>query len=360
VLLLAERGSLALTDPISRFLPDYPRGDEIVLAHLLGHSSGIPDHHDFPGFEERTADGIALDDLVAWQSEFPLEFDPGTQSRYGNSGYAVLARVVEVVAEASFPTFLRENLLAPLGMQATEEVGPDEEHDGYAGGHARGYVFGPLPTRRIGVPRRDYSFAIGSGSLRATADDLLAWLCAVDAKRPVDVGRTPWPYGWGKHSYGAFQALEQTGAHAGFTAAMTVVPEADVYVVHLSNVQAGLPFQRVHRDVASLLLGLDVEPPPPIDPAPFDPREGARLAGYYDAGLEWTPILSADARGLWWSWTETQAPQYLEPIAPGRFLLVVDGCELVFLPVVEGKEPRFELREPWRPDGPFATYVRRS
>lgn len=356
VLLLADRDSLSLMDPLSKFLPDYPRADEIVLAHLLGHSSGIPDHHDLPGFEERTANGIALEELVAWQSEFPLEFGPGTQSRYGNSGYAVLARVIEIVSEESFPAFLRENLFAPLGMQSTEEVGADEEH----AGHARGYLFGPPPSRRIAVPRRDYSFAMGSGSLRATADDLLQWLRAVDAEHPVDVDREPWPYGWGKHAYGALEALEQTGAHAGFTATMTVVPEADVYVVHLSNVQAGLPFQRVHRDVASLLLGLDVEPPPPIDPFPFDAREGARLAGFYDAGLEWTPILSSDARGLWWSWTETQEPQYLEPIGPGRFLLVVDGCELRFQPVTDGIEPRFELREPWKPDGPFATYVRRS
>ena len=131
----------------------------------------------------------ALDELVAWQSEFPLEFDPGTQSRYGNSGYAVLARVVEVAAQVSFPTFLRESLLAPVGMPATEEVGADEERRG----NARGYLFGPPPTHRIALPRRDYSFAIGSGSLRATADDLLAWLRAVDAKWPVDVGRTPWP-----------------------------------------------------------------------------------------------------------------------------------------------------------------------
>lgn len=351
VLLLESTGDLALSDPLTRFLPGYPRGDEIRIEHLLGHSSGIPDHHGLPGFEERTKNGLSLEELVRWQSTFPLEYDPGTDDRYVNSGYAVLARVVEVVSGQTFPTFVRENLLEPLGMNATGEV--DASYRG-----ARGTVPGPPPAGRRPVPDRDWSYSMGSGSMASTADDLLRWLRAVEAKTLVDVQRTRWPYGWGKERYGRFESLEQTGMHSGFTATISVVPEARLHVVHLSSLQAGLPFQRVHRDLVRILLGEAVEPPPPLVRVSFDPEAGARLAGTYRGEGEWHPRLVADAEGLWWRWRPDDAPRYLAPVGPDRFLLVEDGCTLVFTASEGEAAPRFELHQPWQPEGPHPTFVR--
>jgi hypothetical protein len=128
-----------------------------------------------------------------------------------------LALVVERVSGAPLPDFVRTNLLEPLGMGVTGEIGSP-----YPG--ARGHLFGPPPTQRLATPPRDYRYAMGSGSMSSTADDLLRWLRAVDEKTLVDDQRTPWPYGWGKRSYGRFQALEQTGMHASFAATISVVP----------------------------------------------------------------------------------------------------------------------------------------
>ncbi len=355
LLLLEDSGALALADPVASVLPDYPRGAEISFEQLLSHASGIPDHHGLPGFEQRTAQGIGLEELVQWQSEFPLEFEPGSTSVYGNSGYALLAHVVEVVSGQDFPDFVRANLLEPLGMSATGEVGT-------AGPVARGYVFAPTASGRARVPARDYSYALGSGSMQGTVDDLLAWLRAVDAQTLVDVQRTAWPYGWGRSRAGKYAVLDQTGAHAGFTATLSVVPEADVYVVHLSNLGAGLPFQRVHRDVLRILLGEEVDTPAALESFGWDPGAGARLAGLYagDGAAEGDVpvVIEASAQGLGFAWTPDADLQHLVPVAANRFYLPADGCELRFRSPSESGALSFELHAPWSPGGPHRAYTR--
>jgi CubicO group peptidase (beta-lactamase class C family) len=108
ILMLQERGKLHIHDPICTYLsPCPPSWQQITIYHLLTHSSGIPNHSDPSGIN-----------LVQLEKE-PLDFKPGTQFNYSNSGYVVLALIIEKVSGEAYGTFLQQNIFAPLQMTHT-------------------------------------------------------------------------------------------------------------------------------------------------------------------------------------------------------------------------------------------------
>src|SRR5688500_4075932 len=134
VLLLAERGKLSLEDPLPRFFPVFSRAAHgVKVRHLLGHTSGLLDYEDLipPGTTVPLKDKDVLD-LVGKQDR--LYFAPGSQFRYSNTGYALLALIVEKVSGRSFAQFLEENIFNPLGIG---------RHRGLRGGYLQGGAPGP-------------------------------------------------------------------------------------------------------------------------------------------------------------------------------------------------------------------------
>ena len=118
-MLLQKQGFLSFDDPLSKFLPDFPNGDRIKISHLLTHSAGIAEFYALPEYEELKAKSMTLSDWIALLKTKPLDFGPGRQSSYSNSGYALLAFIIEKVSGKSYEVFLRERILAPLKMENT-------------------------------------------------------------------------------------------------------------------------------------------------------------------------------------------------------------------------------------------------
>jgi len=119
VVLLERQGLLHFDDPLSKYIPDFPRGGEIRISQLLGHSSGIPDFYSLPEYEEMKTRHVAITDLIVLLKTKPLDFAPGSSSSYSNSGYALLAYIVEKVSGRSYQDFLRERIFAPLHLDHT-------------------------------------------------------------------------------------------------------------------------------------------------------------------------------------------------------------------------------------------------
>ncbi len=355
IMMLAEAEELSLSDPVRRFLPDYPRGDEITLQHLLAHSAGIPDHHGLEGFASKTRDGISLEQLVTWQSTYPLEFEPGSDHRYTNSGYALLARIVEIVSGEPFDAFLEEQIFTPLRMHSTGHVSLDTPIEK----RARGYLAGPPPAGVRNTEERNWDYARGSGALYSSAADLLRWSRALAAKTLFDVSTTPWPYGWGTESYGSRRSLEQTGMHTGFIATLSLLVEEDLHVVHLQNLQLGQPFQRIHRDLVRLVLERPYETPAAHPLHRPERATLATLAGTFQ-GERLAVTLETLGPDLYWRWPASPQTDYLRPLAPGRFLLSGDGTELHFDLTHKPTPASFTLRLPWNPDGPHPRYRRQN
>jgi CubicO group peptidase (beta-lactamase class C family) len=170
ILLLAQDKKVELDRSITSYVPDAPQAwKPVTLHHLLTHTSGIPDFLGFPDFQSKKTLPSAPSETILRFRDRPLEFSPGTEGRYSNSGYVLLANVVEDVSGETFPGFLLKRVLEPLGLHDT---GIDT-HRAILSHRARGY------TRfRQGLGNADYidmSIATGGGSLYSTVGDLRRW-----------------------------------------------------------------------------------------------------------------------------------------------------------------------------------------
>ena len=98
ILLLAEQGKLSVDDQLSKYIPDYPKGDSITIHMLLNHTSGIKNYTDLPEFWPKAILPLSTDSMIALFKNKPLDFAPGTKWNYSNSGYFLLGVIVEKVS----------------------------------------------------------------------------------------------------------------------------------------------------------------------------------------------------------------------------------------------------------------------
>ncbi|QQS41545.1 MAG: serine hydrolase [Acidobacteriota bacterium] len=158
-----EAGKIKLDDKLSKYVPDFPRGDEITVEMLSRHTSGLPHRVTTPS-EEAEPSSPAM--MVERAKKAKLEFDPGTGNLYSSTGYAVLARVLEIALGKSFPEFLEEHVFRPAGL----EDSMDFRSGAVIERRAEDYLLeGDHWTT---TPLVDYSFLAGAGSVFATASDV--------------------------------------------------------------------------------------------------------------------------------------------------------------------------------------------
>lgn len=167
ILQLEERGLLNTDDPINKYLPVYPQGDKITLHHLLSHTAGVPDVTELPEiavFQRKPTTVLAT---LEYFNSLPLEFEPGTECKYSNSGFLVLGAIVEVVSKQPYEEYLKENVFKPLELEATyypfnEQVIPHA---------ASGYRLANEGVLQL-ADFVEMTFPHGSGALASTAGDL--------------------------------------------------------------------------------------------------------------------------------------------------------------------------------------------
>jgi len=160
---LLESNKIALLDKLNKYLPDFPNGDKITIEMLARHRSGIP-HRVMPPELESVAYTSA--EFVEKVKLAKLAFEPGTDRLYSSAGYAVLARVLEIVSGKTYSQLLQEYVFAPAGM--TDSV--NFEGDMVMERRAQDYFLSP--SGLVNVPLKNYSFLVGAGSVFGTARDL--------------------------------------------------------------------------------------------------------------------------------------------------------------------------------------------
>ncbi len=171
---LIEDGVLDLEARLSEFVPEFPRADEITIAMILDHASGIP-HTNRYAWGDGTI-SMSLDELIERLAAEPFEFDPGQDRSYSNGGYAMLAKILEVARGKPFDEVLAEEFFRPLGMNDTNHLADSRLS---IPNMATGYE----PTTTLGARRHSRFYAVevrpGGGSLYSSAPDLLTFLRAV-------------------------------------------------------------------------------------------------------------------------------------------------------------------------------------
>ncbi|MBW2185636.1 MAG: beta-lactamase family protein, partial [Deltaproteobacteria bacterium] len=115
-MMLIEDGVIGYGTPMSRFFPTFPRGDEILVRHLLAHTSGLHEMLRLEPFHSNMGKAWTAAELLKMVAGAPLDFKPGTAQAYSNSGYLVLGMMIEALSGESYDQQIREKIAAPLGM----------------------------------------------------------------------------------------------------------------------------------------------------------------------------------------------------------------------------------------------------
>jgi CubicO group peptidase (beta-lactamase class C family) len=170
ILMLAEEGKLSLDDPVSRFVPGLTRGDEVTIRQLLSHTSGYQDYwpQDYvPPFMLQPTTAQAILDI--W-SRKPLDFEPGTQYQYSNTGYVIAGLIVEKAGGMPLLPFLSKRIFGPLAMASVADIDQERLGDTDPTGYLR-YALGPPRP----APKEGKGWLFAAGELAMTAEDLARW-----------------------------------------------------------------------------------------------------------------------------------------------------------------------------------------
>ena len=264
VLLLQERGLLDVQDPIGKYVEDPPQSwADVRIHHLLTHTSGIPSFTSFPDYVETWMIPSRPQKTMLRFRDKPLDFPPGRKLSYSNSGYILLAVIIEKASGMRYEEFLRKNVFEPLAMN-------DSGHDTFAAvlkHRATGYIWGEAGLEH--APYHDMDLPIGGGDLFSTVDDLLRWDQALYTDRLLsDESRKAmftrfkkgYAYGWGVARMFGRKIHSHGGGINGFSAQIIRFPADNVTVIVLCNLESS-PTMQVGRDLAAILCGKGYELP---------------------------------------------------------------------------------------------------
>lgn len=302
ILLLAEDGKLALDDRLAKHFPEGPSTwHRITVRHLLTHTSGLKDYgSDEIDFRRDYSE----EDLLKIARSVPLEFEPGTQWSYSNTGYLILGLLTSRLAGKHWSDFQTERIFQPLGMATTRVI---SERD-IVRNRAAGYELddkGEVKNQEWVAPSLN---RLADGALYFSVKDLAAWEAALHARRfmkpasfeawwtPASLGgRLTYPYGfgWGLGEQRGHRLIEHGGSWQGFRTAIARYVDQGLTIIVLANLAQAEPETMAH-EIAGLVEAA-LERPDPTRTAPDpDPSRTARLRDVLDAWANYRrpPVLA--------------------------------------------------------------------
>jgi CubicO group peptidase (beta-lactamase class C family) len=359
ILLLARQGKLSLDDKVQKHISELREFDQqITIRHLLHHTSGLRDQWNLlimSGW--RLGEDVVRDDdildLVSRMRE--LNFKPGEQHMYCNTGYTLLAFIVKRVSGQSLREFAEANIFKPLGM--TRTIFRDD-HAIIVKQQAYAYNSGPNSTFKLSVPNYD---TVGASSLVTTVEDLARWdqnfydkkvggdwvIEQMQIRGQLNDGeQISYARGVVIGSYRGLKTVEHSGGDAGYRSHLMRFPEQRFSVACLCNYGGTNP-GRFARQVADVYLAsaLGAEPP---KPAPItaavtltEQELKNKVGEYWDAKAEEIGRISINDGKLQLSVPGLSAA--LVPVEANRFRVAEPPVEAVFEAAPEGNPLRLTL-----------------
>jgi CubicO group peptidase (beta-lactamase class C family) len=262
ILMLEQQGKLNVSDPVSKYVKDYPNGDKITIHHLLTHTSGIKDFTKIKSLSTIAQKEMKPEEMVNFFKNETVDFTPGEKFDYNNSGYVVLGYIIELVSGTSYEDFIKKNIFNKAGMI----------HSYYASDRK------VIPQRAYGYHKKEQGFVnktvisfsvpFSSGSLMSTADDMLKWQQALNQNLLLNSKETQkafqkyklnsgeeftYGYGWHLKDINGVPDREHGGSIFGFKSMGVYIPGEDVYVIGFSNCDCHSPTE-VTRNIAKATL----------------------------------------------------------------------------------------------------------
>ncbi|MEZ5038933.1 MAG: serine hydrolase domain-containing protein [Saprospiraceae bacterium] len=257
ILQLEAAGKLSTDDPLSRFFEQIPADKAAITIHqLLRHQSGLGEYHDTEGDFERMTYEEAMKRIFAQK----LRFQPGSDQAYSNSGFTLLAAIIEKASGEAYMDYVRKHIIDPIGLQSAAFFGERERmtldqvaigYDGVNAGQNNNPFHRDLPQWQI----------MGAGGLVLTLSDLYHFALAIregkllpesGVQKFMEVYNPARPTDWN----GPVRGLGG-GSDVGFTVICLQFPEEDAYVLMASNTQKYGGF-KMATPIAKILFGQEV------------------------------------------------------------------------------------------------------
>ncbi len=308
ILLLEEEGKLSLDDDIRDHLPEMPDfGEVITIRHLLNHTSGLRDQWELLMLAGYRADDIKTNEdiyrLLTRQQE--LNFPPGDRYLYSNSGYTLMALIVERLSGQTLREFTQQNIFEPLGMHNTHF---NDSLNEVVVNRSYGYTRASKDKYQRSIPAFD---TVGATSLFTTVDDFALWDRNFDE---MEVGSSDvfeklltrgqlnsgeeisYAGGVGVTNYRGLEMISHSGADAGYRGVYMRFPQTDISIALFANTPINT--QEAAFKVLELFQGDEY-----TEPAPGEERQ-AQLARFTEVPQDTLNALTgsyraAESPGVW-------------------------------------------------------------
>ncbi|MCW8849474.1 MAG: serine hydrolase [Melioribacteraceae bacterium] len=266
IMQLVEEGKINLYEKMTAYLKRYRKdtGDKVTIHHLLTHTSGIPSYTGYPGFwSDSSRNPYTIDDLIKKFCSGKLEFEPGSRYLYNNSGYVLLAKIIEEVTGKSYENNIQERIFDKIGMKDSYLETPELIIKNRASGYdIQGVEL--VNTRYFDVRN-----AIGAGNIVSTTYDLYLWdqalytdkILSDESKKKI---YTPflanYGYGWSITNADGLTIYSHGGGINGFSSFITRI-EADKKLIVVLNNIGSAPSLQISTNITKILYGDDYEFP---------------------------------------------------------------------------------------------------
>ena len=308
IMQLAQENNLSLDDPISKYIPEVPNGDNITIAQLLEMRSGLYNYTNDPVISATIdTDPVKVwtpAELLAIAFAHPPNFPPGTKYEYNNTNYALLGVVIEKLDGKPLAQVMHDRLFGPQNMQDTEL--PASNVNTIPEPYSHGYLYGSSSVALTGEPPystevqaaaragtllpKDYtgvnpSVAAAAGGVISTADDLATWIKALVAGRVLDPAyQRQWldslkpedpskpkgqKYGYGiaQLSWGPNTIYFHGGETPGYNSKISYDPANDMTLIVWTNLTVSLDDQQTANSLWVKVLD-QIYKVSPLSPSP--------------------------------------------------------------------------------------------
>ncbi|HLI51928.1 MAG TPA: serine hydrolase domain-containing protein, partial [Thermomicrobiaceae bacterium] len=334
IALLAAEGKLSLDDDVRTYVPEVPDfgGERITIRQLIHHTSGLRDQWDLLDLAGWREDDLITDDdvLEITSRQRGLNFAPGDQYRYSNTGYTLLGIIVRRLTGQSLRQFAQERIFAPLGMTHTHF---HDDHSEIVFGRTQAYEPREDGSPRVSIPVFDTT---GATSLFTTVEDFFHWdqnfdLGTVGGEllgerltpaRLNDGQVIGYGFGLSLRQRGNPRLVGHDGADAGYRSSYVRVPEQGLAVVIFCNLSTMVPGTLADR-VLSIFLGDEPGKTPPVEQPAFTERQLAGWPGFYRSRQSgWLLEVTAHDDGLF---LQLGRELPLRPISQTPLRLTIEG-----------------------------------
>lgn len=305
ILQLAAEGKLNLADKLSKYFPDFPKGDSVTIHMLLTHTSGIKNYTELPAFWKKMSLPLEKDSMVAIFKNQPYNFPPGTKWSYSNSGYFLLGYIIEKVSGKSYSDYVLKNVIEKAGLKNTSV----NRWDSILTNRAKGYGKGPGGWKNAMYISMEGPYS--AGAIISTIEDLQQWNNALFSNKIMSPALfnkmiTPYldnyGYGIGIDSFQHHLLIGHSGGIPGFASYLGRFPTDDLVVAGLAN-NGDSPTQNIVTALAAIVFDIPVIPPYHHKEVNIDSLVFKKYTGKYSRDVTHVDtVMTKDGKLYWHAW----------------------------------------------------------